>query len=316
MRRLAWTFAALVASFALYLGVFSIVERPLTLNDIGHQLDAKLAYASSLPSPKLMIFAGSNGRYSHRCSVFTEILEVPCVNGAIASGIGLDVLLEQYAPTLRRGDMVYMPLEYEQYAVSEAEMHEGIQNAVLLRNRPAALQALPASRIAQTYGAFDLPFLVRGVVEMGLARANFKRRTGVDTLTPQGDEAGHTAERGKPYQAYLRQATLPRTTVPPDSFAQSVLRKFLADAREKGVVVIGGLPTIPEQTRVDDADVQRIRALFEQAGHRFVVLESQSRYPLEALYDVPYHLNEEAQVRHSRAVALLLQQLKSRPAGR
>jgi hypothetical protein len=37
-----------------------------------------------------VILAGSNGPYSHRCETIEPILGMPCVNGGIAVGIGLD----------------------------------------------------------------------------------------------------------------------------------------------------------------------------------------------------------------------------------
>ncbi len=242
MGRLLQFLGAVVASLVVYVAVFSVVERPLTLGDLTQQLDYKLAYAAKLESPKIVILAGSNGRYSHRCAEFSAVLTRPCVNASIAAGIGLDFLLDQFGAMLRRGDIVYMPLEYSQYGVTEPEMHLGVQNAVLLRHNPNYLWRLPALRIVQTYGAFDLPFLLRGAAEMGLARASFRRRTGVETLTEQGDERGHTPDKGLAYAEFISAAGSPDTRVPDASFAESVLERFLVEARSRGIVVGGACP--------------------------------------------------------------------------
>jgi hypothetical protein len=316
MARLLTLVAAVVASILLYIAVFSVVHRPLTLGDLTQQLDFKLAYAAKLPSPKIAIFAGSNGRYSHRCQEFSTILGRPCINASIASGIGLDFLLSQYSTVLNRGDIVYMPLEYSQYGATESEMHGGVQNAVMLRHRDRYLRSLPAQRIVEVYGAFDLPFLVRGVAEMALARASFRRRTGVETLTQQGDERGHSVEKGQPYQAFLKSAPPPDTRVPSASYAEEVLSRFLADAKRKGIIVVGGLPTVPDDAQIAEADIARIRMLYTQGGHRFVQTRTASRYPRDCFYDTTYHLNESCQALHSRAAALALQQVLSTEFGK
>jgi hypothetical protein len=309
MKRLLALIAALVASLAVYAMVFAVVQRPLTLGDLTRQLDYKLDLGGRLPSPKIVILAGSNGRYSHRCQSFTEVLQRPCLNASIASGIGLDFLLDQYGAILRSGDVVYMPLEYSQYAASEAEMHGGVHNAVLFRHRRDHMPAPSLSRLIEAHGAYDLPFLLRGMAEMALARTSFRRRTGVETLTAQGDEAGHTEQKSAAYVQYLATAAPPDTHVPDSSHAIDVLSAFLAEARERGITVVGGLPTVPLDTPIDARDLERIRRVFESNGQRFVVTTGLSRYPRSCFFDTTYHLNETCQARHSLVVAHLLRGL-------
>ena len=312
MKRLFVVLACLMGSLTLYLATFTVVRRPLTLGDLTGQLDFKLAYAASLPSPKIMILAGSNGRYSHACAPLSTALGRPCVNASIASGIALDFLLHEFGAMLRKGDLVYMPLEYDQYGVSESTMHAGVQNAALLRHRPDYLWQQDTVAVVRTYGAYDLPFLIRGVAEMGLAGASFRRRSGIETLSPQGDEAGHTAEKGRAYTSYLSHAVRPSTRVPASSHAEKVLAGFLADARQRGIVVVGGLPTVPDDTAMDDSDIARLQALYESHGQQFLELANRSRYPIHCFYDTPYHLNESCQRQHSMAVAEALARLPRR----
>jgi hypothetical protein len=82
-----------MASLLLYAVLFgAVLDRPLALGYLRQQIDAKVARAASIHEPKLVILAGSNGPYSHRCEVIEPILRMPCVNGGIAVGIGLDYL--------------------------------------------------------------------------------------------------------------------------------------------------------------------------------------------------------------------------------
>ncbi len=310
MKKLLALSAAVLASLVLYLAVFAIVQRPLTLGDLVKQLDFKLAYAKSIKGPKVMVLAGSNGRYSHSCEVISQTLGRPCVNAAIAAGIGLDFLLTQFDAVLEPGDLVYMPLEYEQYTASAEDMHRGAQNAVLARSRGADyLRSLSLARLAEVFSAYDLPFLIRGGFEMALAHHGFKRRTGIDTLDEQGDEQGHTAQKALTYREFVMHEPTPQAAVVPSPDALAALSAFLRRQNEKHVAVVGGLPTVPSDTAIEAADVERIRNLFTSAGQHFVVAPNLARYPRSCFFDAVYHLDEECQKRHSAAVASLLQPL-------
>jgi hypothetical protein len=199
-----------------------------------------------------------------------------------------------------------MPLEYSQYRTSAAEMHGGLQNAVLVHDQRDYLHALPAWRIVQAYASFDLTFLIHGALEMALDARGYKRRTSVDSLTPQGDESGHTLQAAAAYRAFLRRSSAEPSVVPEASHSQSVLAHFLDTARARGVIVVGGLPTIPDSVAVADTDLTRLRRLFENHGQRLLVLENRSRYPLDCFYDTWYHLHEQCQLAHSARVGAAL----------
>ncbi len=301
-------------SIALFVAVFSVVHRPLVVGEIQKNLDYKLAYARQLASPKIVVLAGSNGRFSHRCEVLTATLNKPCVNASIGVGIGLDFLLDQWRPLLQRGDIVYMPLEYGQYRFTKAEMHGGLQNALMVHSQREYLLSLGAPRITAAYGSFDLPFLIHGLAEMALDRRGFRRRSSTDSLTPQGDESGHTAQAGQAYAVFLRSITADTAQVPATSDAIRVIEGFLQQAKRDGIVVVGGLPTVPNSVVIEPADVERLRQLYEAHGQRFLVLPNRSRYALECFFDTLYHLNEACQVAHSSAVAAQFGVLPPTPA--
>lgn len=308
MRKLLLLAALISASVLLFAAVFSVVHRPLTIGEVPRLLASKSAYARSLPSPKLVVFAGSGGRYSHRCGVLTEITGWPCANLSIAVGIGLDFLIARLEPLLQPGDAVYVPLEYGQYRSTSEQMAAGTQNYVLVHDLPQQLWALPALRIVRAYGSFDLPFLIHGLLEMGLQCIGVQRRAGTATMTPQGDDSGHTEAAGLAYRDFLLSLQLEIVKVPAQSHALDVLDAFLLRMRERGVLVIGGLPTTPVGTLLDMPGIDGLRARYERAGHRFVVLDNRSQYPLSCFFDTLSHLNEPCQLRHS---ALLGQSLRT-----
>lgn len=306
MKKLLVLAGLITASIVLFVAVFSVVHRPLVVGEIQRQLDHKLRYARTLPSPKLVVFAGSNGRYSHRCELLSQATGMPCVNASIGVGIGLDFLLDQWRPLLQAGDVVYMPLEYDQYRFSNAEMHGGLQNALMVHSQRDYLASLGPQRIAAAYGSFDLPFLLHGLAEMALDRKGFQRRSSIESLTAQGDEHGHTAELGKAYAAFVQTSRFAPIDIPETSDAIRVLERFLRDTHRQGVVVVGGLPTVPESAQPGPRDLARLRRLYETHGQRFSVLPNQSRYPLACFFDTLYHLNEACQRAHSQAVGAQL----------
>lgn len=313
MKKLLALVGLIALSVALFLAMVSVVHRPLVVGEIQKQLEFKQAYARTLTAPKIVIFAGSNGRYSHRCEVLTQALNRPCVNASIGVGIGLDFLLTQWRPLLHSGDWVYLPLEYGQYRQTLADMQGGMQNALLVHSHRATLWTLDARRITAAYGSFDLSFLIQGAVEMALDHHGYKRRSSTDSLTPQGDEQGHSASAAASYADSLRSSRAEPTTVPERSDTIAVLNAFLRDMHAHGVTVVGGLPTVPDSVPVAASDIDRLRQLYEDAGQRFLVLPNHSRYPLGCFFDTLYHLNEDCQRRHSALVARGLSDLLRAP---
>ncbi len=106
---------ACVASVMLYVIAFGcLLDRPLTLGALRARIETNLARGAAIRGPKLVILAGSNGPYSHRCETIEPIIGRPCVNAGVAVGVGLDYLFARWETLLHPGDMVYLPLEETQ----------------------------------------------------------------------------------------------------------------------------------------------------------------------------------------------------------
>ena len=301
--------AALLASVVLYLAVFSVVRRPLTTGVVGEALRERGAYARSLASPKLLVWAGSNGRYSHRCETLSRVTQLPCANLSVAMGVGIDVQLRLYEHLLNKGDIVYMPLEYGQYSVGRDEMEGGIENATLVQDEQALLWSLEPRRIVRAYGSFDLTYLIHGVIELTLQATGVQRRAGTtESSNVQGDVTGHTAALAAPYAGFLQKAAAGGVTkpLPMDSHALRVIEAFVERCRARGVTVVAGLPTVPETTPLDERFIAHLADVMQRHGQVLLLLPNRSRYPLACFYDTLSHLHESCQVRHSEAVGTAL----------
>lgn len=314
MRKPVTLAAALLVSVMLYLAVFSVLHRPLTTGVVGEALRERSAYARSLESPKLVVWAGSNGRYSHRCETLSKVTQLPCANLSVAMGVGVDIQLRLYEPLLNRGDIVYMPLEYGQYSVGRDEMEGGIENATLVQDFQALLWSLEPQRLVRAYGSFDLTYLIHGVIEMTLQAAGVQRRAGsTESSNAQGDVTGHTAALATPYIGFLQKAAAggPAKPLPLDSHALRVIEAFVERARTRGVTVIAGLPTVPESTAVDERFIGHLKEVMQRQGQDLLLLPNRSRYPLSCFYDTLSHLHEDCQIGHSEAVGSALLSLKA-----
>lgn len=307
MRPILKLLGACIASLMLYWTVFAFVlHAPLTLGEVSDLLTFKRDYAASLKEPKLVIFAGSNALFSHRCQTITRLLGVPCVNFGIARGVGFDYLVASLKPALHPGDVVYMPWEYDWYQDNKAQVMSGPDGAEMFYGGKRELIDLGLERSVRASFSFDLPFVFTAITEMGLDAAGVRRRFNLRTLTPEGDEMGHTAQKARAYASYVRTAAgdIPSATeLSRPSYIKSLMIEFFAWARRHGVAVVGGLQTMPSDVSLSPSQLEVLRRFYESNGENFLVLENRSQYPRKCFYDTLAHLNEYCQIQHSTMLA-------------
>jgi hypothetical protein len=311
MRRIA---TACVLSVVLYGAAFMLVlDRPLSLGFLREQLDMKLARGAAVPSPKLVILAGSNGPYSHRCEVMEPIIRMPCVNAGIAVGIGLDYLFARWKPLLHPGDVVYLPMEEAQYVRSRAANALGPDAAIMARHDRRTLLHMGLDRWLAALFSFDVRAGIMTLIETALYHTGFAdpRAEITGATNPWGDHTGHTAALAAANQAVLATAVPSHVTGEEvrTGYGSSVIAEFARWAAANGVHVIGGLPTGFVDSPVPQDALAEIRAIYLSHGADFLELPNESRYPRAAFFDTADHLNEPAQIVHSIAVAHALQPL-------
>jgi hypothetical protein len=274
--------------------------------------------ASIQDQKKIVIFAGSNGRYSHRCETIATQTGIACANLSSAAGFDLQWQMSNYWPYLRRGDVLYMPLEYWPLLPPGATI--GSEAPYVVRHDHAALTRYSTAQLPHALFYFDIRFLFSSIGEMLLNQAGVQRRLSVRTMTPQGDESGAGGEKAVAYREYVN--SLPRPQ--PDAGAYkdvasvAALDSVIDMAKARGIVVAGGLPTIFSDAMLSDELLRQVRALYERRGACFIALPNLSRYPRSLFFDTAYHLQEAGQIRHSLALSAPLAEISRRggcPAG-
>jgi hypothetical protein len=300
--------ATCLASLALYAILFgAVIDRPLSLGFLRHEVDAKLARGAGISGPKLVILAGSNGPYSHRCATIEPILEMPCVNAGVAVGIGLDYLFARWKPLLHPGDVVYLPMEEAQYVRGRAETALGPDAAIMLRHDRTTLAALPPDRWAGAVFATDLRGALMALIETALVAVGFDdpRAAATGETNAWGDHVGHTAALAAASAAVLTAAT-PSHAIAAQiraGYGSSLIAAFADWARAHGVRMVGGLATGFADSPLADDALAAIREVYTAHGAAFLELPNRSLYPRGAFFDTPEHLNQTWQALHSAMVA-------------
>ncbi len=290
-------------SILLYVLAFGFVlDRPLSLGLLRMEIAQKAARLEALPSPKLVILAGSNGPYSHSCAVIGPMLGMPCENAGIAVGIGLDDLFRRYAPALRAGDVVYMPMEFRQYGVTRMENDEAADAGFLLRHDRDVLAGLPPDRVMGAVFCCDLNDFLESLVEMPAGFLMPPDEILAGEYDGQGDRIDNISPGG---------VVLPNPPGVVMGYGAGLISRFVAAQKARGVIVIGGLPTQFVAAPPDAAELAEIGGIYG----RFAVLPNESVYPRQDFYGSADHLSRDCQLAHSIAVARLLAGVLGRVAG-
>lgn len=298
------------ASLVLYVLAFGLLlDRPLSHGFLRDRLEAKLARGAAIEGRKLVIMAGSNGPYSHRCEDMEQVIGLPCVNAGVAVGIGLDYLFARWRPLLRAGDVVYLPLEQEQYVRPRSATTLGPDGAIMLRHDRATLWRLSPDRMTGAVFSFDARALVMSGIELALTAFGFHdpRADVTGTMNAWGDQVGHSADRARANTAVLavvRPVHQSAHAIKQGDGAAEV-KRFIAWAAARGVTVYGGFPTGFADTPIPWETAEAIRAVYRDRHGtvHFLDLHGQARYPRSWFFDTQDHLHEDAQRLHSRLVA-------------
>ena len=272
----------------------------MTIDQIGAYLKFKIDYLASIRNQKkIVIFAGSNGRYSHRCETVTELSGIACANLSIAAGLDLSWQLAKYWPYLKPGDVLYMPLEY--WPLLPAQSRVGPDAPYVIRRDHAAIRMYWPSQLGRALFYFDVRYLLSGIGEVMLQASGAGRRTSVHTMTPQGDERGHDLRAGVAYREVIASIKAVPIEISayddPRSLAQ--IDAIVTEAKRHGVLVVGGLPTVFDDRPISEEVFSKIRGMYESRGACFIEQPNRSKYPRRLFFDTEDHLVESAQIAHS-----------------
>jgi hypothetical protein len=306
MRNIYAIFGAFLLGIAAYLFLFTAaVYKPLTIDSIASYVARKRTVLATVSGPRIIIMAGSNGRFSHSCVEITARTGIRCVNLSNAAGIGYKYQFGEYLDLIHPGDLIYLPLEYRRADFYDPDF-VGDESKVLMYRAPARLFQLYSWRgVLEAAFAYDPRYLISGIGEMLLHHAGIGRRFSLGTMNAVGDETGHNAVAAAPYRTYV--STMSRIVV--DKRAYTDLRYWtdmteaISALRQRGAIVVGGLPTTFDDTLIGPATIPFLQRFYASQGACFVILPNRSLYPRASFFDTEYHLQERWQHYHSELLA-------------
>ena len=283
-----------------------VLHKPLTVQLLQEQYQHKLAYLKGINGNKIVILAGSNGRFSHRCETIEQEIKFPCANMSIMAGMSLGYQLEKIKPYLYSKDILYLPLEYGKLNEAKNIALSGAEIPYVMTYDHAYLYELDWDAFLYAIFYFDIKYFISSVGEITFNKMGLKKRYSTDTLTPQGDESKHTIEKAEQYKTYIDKLKwTPPTpaTVNRLSYSAESTINFMRWATNNGITVIGGLPTVFDDSQIPDETISTLRDFYTENGHQFISLKNKCQYPREYFYDTSYHLSEKYQILHSKSIA-------------
>jgi hypothetical protein len=297
-----------LSSLLIYIVLFAaVLDRPLSLGLFRQQIEAKLARGAAIEGPKLVILAGSNGPYSHRCETMEPMLGIGCVNAGVAVGIGLDYMFARWEPLLHPGDAVYLPLEEAQYTRADAANSVGPDASIMFRHDWSTLALLAPYRWVGSAFSFAPRAALMSLIETTLVRLRIEdpRAAAIGSTNAWGDHINHTWALGQANAAYLAVVTPHHETAADINAGDGtvIVHDFIVWCEQHDVRVIGGLPADFAESPMPEATRAAISGVFTTARARFIDLGERAHYPRAAFFDTPDHLNEATQIAHSRLVA-------------
>jgi len=303
-------------SILIYIAIFGfLIDRPLSLGILNLEIEDKKLRLSEISSPKLVILAGSNASYSHSCIVIGNMLGLPCENAGTAVGLGLDEIFAQFLPSLHRGDIVYMPMEIDQYAMSRAEYRSGADSGLLIRYDWRVLTKLPIDRVVGAIFCCTLADFVESLIEMPIATSGALNPAKIlaSEYNAEGDRID--APLADADEELLHQASRvePNANVVKSGYGAQIIAKFVAKASRRGVIIIGGLPTDFSSVPLSSQTIAAIVSIYANNGGSFIILPNHSRYPVIDFFNSEDHLAQPCQYMHSIFVAQALGKFLGRP---
>ena len=300
-------------SCLIYFSLFSfLIYSPISIDSIKEYFEKKEKYLKGIKGSKIVILAGSNGRFSHRCETIEDELDLSCVNMSISAGISLNYQINKISKYLNSGDIVYLPLEYGKLSYNKYKVMSGTEIPYIIKYDLNYLLRMNLEELSHAIFYFDFKYLISSIGEMIFTSIGMEQRFRLDEMTLQGDDRNHTLEAGKQFKEFIMSVDW----TPPDidsfnskSYGANLIYDFMNRAKEKGIIVVGGLPTTFNDKPIPNELIIKMVDFYKGNNHDFILLDNKSQYPREYFYNTSYHLSEEYQIIHSKEISQYLQNI-------
>jgi len=309
---------------ALFAGFFvASVVFAVAVNCVGRQcvftevwlpdvLKMKRYFAVRMPSPRLIVSAGSGAMFGVDCAVLSKALDMPAVNMALHASLPFEYYCEELRRMARPGDVVVLPLEighfyrenFEEKATSDFPL------SMLFGFAPEYQRALAPDVLVRFYFRYGLTWISRnlrheahcaGATAEGLAVAWQKMHAlpgyggyGYHGLNEHGDMLVSRPSVMRQEERWQLSNDLSPSFL-------SAWRAFAADMEKAGVRVVltwSNLLWYP-----DSEGFEAFRSQLAKEGIRLWGRPEAFSFPVECYFDTQYHLNAQGAALNGRELA-------------
>lgn len=270
----------------------------------------KLASASQIDEPKLLVVAGSNALFGIDSAQLEQAFGRPVLNLGINAGIQSPFIAAYARQAIRPGDWVLLPLEYPLYhdrgRVGYAFLDYWLSHpsyrslGLTVAELAQLLWQTPLARVWEGYRGLPPGFSVAGLY-------------GVHNMNAHGDQV----RTGRDHQEEWMRQMVDRSETArygalaaPRHAGWQRWREFAETVRAVGGCAVFIPATMLERPSYrEGAEGAYYRGLPHAAreqGLRFVGEPFDFMYPAGDFFDTNFHLNAEARVRHTRRVIELV----------
>lgn len=294
--------------FVLLLAFFTAgVLLPATPRAATSMLFAKIAKDSLLkntPSPRIILVGGSSMSMSINSQRIKDSLGMNPINTGVHAAIGLVYMLDHTIDDVRKGDVVVVAPEYDQFYGNFAYGSQELMRTVL-DVRTTALNTLRWQQF-ENMSEFIPSYAVSKFKPSEYKKADDNMVYLRDAFNPYGDcikrWEGHppnTLTFGPIHEPYN-----------PDIIAE--LKIFENKVKAKGATMILTFPAFQDQSFDNISEkIKEIEKAYHDNGFFVVGNALEYRFPNELNYDTPYHLTTKGiEIRTQMLIKDLLYEAK------
>lgn len=273
-------------------------------------INEKQEQLSSLPSPKVVLVAGSNFAYGVDSEKLEDSLKLPVMNMSFQYFLGTDFLIKQVEANLKKGDILVLGFEY--MAADKGELKEKL---IVKKFYPKAEKWIEYENLTEYISAnlrFRIDYIRR--IFTRLILRNSTKPTIEDTesvffryaINKNGDLISHLNNPDKPFaKDFLDEHHQTMQS------AIKSMNDFTDKFNQEGIKVVYTFPPYSQSSYdANKVQVGRIYKNFDKA--KFILLDKPTDmvYPDSLFHDLAYHLNKQGrEIRTQHLIKVLKEQL-------
>ncbi len=248
----------------------------------------KMQRLDTLSSPRIVLVGGSNVAFGFDSKRLADSLKMNVQNMGVHASIGLRYAMDQTAHHLRKGDIVVILPEYEQFFL-EYNGSGDIPSRALLASPPGSWRDLNFSQIVNILDGF--PAMEKGRRDQ---RHSSPQTTGWEysprNFNEYGDETAHWAADSLKFDYSL--TTLPAT---PDRYAVGDFASKVKDLRERGCEVLVLWPSTQRENYMNNqAALSALEKALAAKGIGFDCPPETFLHDASEMFDSDYHVRYPA----------------------